>query len=71
MVNNPDNGMKKPAAYHLDLLVLGCIVLVSSLLGLPWMCAATIQSLNHVRSVTDYGTVDDEKVCVLVGVCGL
>ena len=62
VVNNPDNGMKKPAAYHLDLLVLGGIVLVSSLLGLPWMCAATIQSLNHVRSVTDYVTVDDEKV---------
>lgn len=62
VVNNPDNGMKKPPAYHLDLLVLGGIVLVSSLLGLPWMCAATIQSLNHVRSVTDYVTVDDEKV---------
>ncbi len=64
VVNSPDNKMKKPAAYHLDLLVLGGIVLVSSLLGLPWMCAATIQSLNHIRSVTDYAPVlteDGEK----------
>ena len=61
VVNSPDNGMKKSPAYHLDLLVLGGIVAVSSLLGLPWMCAATIQSLNHVRSVTDYVTVEDEN----------
>jgi hypothetical protein len=54
VVNSPDNKMKKSPAYHLDLLVLGSIVLLCSLLGLPWMCAATIQSLNHVRSVTDY-----------------
>jgi hypothetical protein len=57
VVNSPDLKMRKGAAYHLDLFVLGIIVAISSLLGLPWMCAATIQSLNHVRSVTDYVTV--------------
>jgi hypothetical protein len=62
VVNSPDNRMKKPVAYHLDLFVLGIIVMVSSLLGLPWMCAATIQSLNHVRSVSDYETTKDERV---------
>lgn len=66
VVNSPDNRMKKPAAYHLDLFVLGVIVFLSSLLGLPWMCAATIQSLNHVRSVSDYVTVKAEDVSTIV-----
>lgn len=66
VVNSPDLKMKKSPAYHLDLFVLGIIVFISSLLGLPWMCAATIQSLNHVRSVTDYVTVDGEDVSAYV-----
>jgi len=57
VVNSPDNKMKKSPAYHLDLFVLGSIVFLCSIVGLPWMCAATIQSLNHVRSVTEYGPV--------------
>jgi hypothetical protein len=60
VVNSPDNKMKKSPAYHLDLFVLGIIVFMSSLLGLPWMCAATIQSLNHVRSVTDWRPIVNE-----------
>lgn len=57
VVNSPDNKMKKSPAYHLDLFVLGSIVFLCSIVGLPWMCAATIQSLNHVRSVTEYEPV--------------
>ena len=45
--------MVKGAAYNLDLLVLGVINSVLSLFGLPWMCAATVQSLNHVRAMAD------------------
>ena len=48
-VNSPQNKLKKGAAYHLDLFALASITLASSLLGLPWMCSATVQSLNHVR----------------------
>lgn len=62
VVNSSDLKMKKGPAYHLDLFVLGIIVSISSLFGLPWMCAATIQSLNHVRSVSDYEVVQDEEV---------
>lgn len=29
-----------------------CLFLGLSLLGLPWMCGATVQSLNHVRAMT-------------------
>jgi HCO3- transporter family len=44
---------KKGEAYHLDLLVLSFIVFSLSFCGLPWVCAATVQSLNHVRAMSD------------------
>ena len=43
--------MKKGDAYHLDMLVLAGVVLVLSVSGLPWVCGATVQSLNHVRAM--------------------
>ena len=36
--------------YHQDILALAAITGVLSVLGLPWCCAATVQSLNHVRA---------------------
>lgn len=52
VVNNPDNKLKKGSAYNLDMVALGLITGVLSLVGLPWMCGATVQSLNHVRAMT-------------------
>lgn len=52
VVNNPDNKLKKGAAYNLDMVALGLITGGLSLVGLPWMCGATVQSLNHVRAMT-------------------
>lgn len=51
VVNNPSNGLRKGATYHLDLLVVAGITLALSLMGLPWMVAATVQSLSHVRAM--------------------
>jgi len=51
VVSNPTNGLRKGATYHLDLLVLAGLVCVCSLMGLPWMVAATVQSLSHVRAM--------------------
>ncbi|CAJ1943162.1 unnamed protein product [Cylindrotheca closterium] len=53
VVNNPDNGLKKGAAYNLDMVALGLITGVLSIFGLPWMCGATVQSMNHVRALTE------------------
>jgi len=53
VVNNPDNQLKKGEAYNLDMLALGLITAASSLVGLPWMCGATVQSMNHVRAMTE------------------
>jgi len=52
VVNNPDNKLKKASAYNLDMVALGIITGLLSLVGLPWMCGATVQSLNHVRAMT-------------------
>jgi hypothetical protein len=51
LVNSPDHKLKKGEAYHLDLLVVGGLIGVCSLFGLPWLLAATVRSLNHVRSL--------------------
>jgi len=54
LVNAKHHRLKKGAGYHLDLFVVGLIVLVGSLFGLPWIVAATVHSLNHVRSLADH-----------------
>jgi len=52
LVNNPKNGLKKGPAYNQDMVALGIITGGLSLVGLPWMCGATVQSMNHVRAMT-------------------
>lgn len=53
VVNNPDNKLQKPPAYNLDMFALGLVTFGLSLVGLPWMCGATVQSLNHLRAMTE------------------
>lgn len=51
LVNSRDHHLTKGAGYHLDLAVVGGLVGVSSLFGLPWLTAATVRSINHLRSL--------------------
>ena len=51
-VNSPGYSLVPRATYHLDLLVLGTLTGLVSICGLPWMCAATVESINHIRSLT-------------------
>eukprot|EP00934_Nitzschia_sp_Nitz4_P000449 Nitzschia sp. Nitz4//scaffold38_size140716//120995//123036//NITZ4_003170-RA/size140716-augustus-gene-0.128-mRNA-1//1//CDS//3329550147//449//frame0 len=53
VANNPDNKLLKGPAYNLDMVALGLITGVLSIFGLPWMCGATVQSLNHIKAMTD------------------
>jgi HCO3- transporter family len=39
-------------------MVLGLITGVLSILGLPWQCAATVQSLNHVRAMSQTDIIE-------------
>lgn len=51
LVNSPDHHMQRGASYHWDLAVIGMLVGICSMFGLPWLVAATVRSLNHVRSL--------------------
>jgi len=60
LINRKSSNLKKPAAYHLDLLVCGIFIYpICSLFGLPFTHAATIRSLTHLISLTDF---KEEKV---------
>jgi hypothetical protein len=51
LVNSAEHRLRKGAGYHLDLAVVGLLIGLCSVLGLPWLVAATVRSLNHVRSL--------------------
>jgi len=53
LVNSPDHRLKKGPAYHWDLALIGALNALLSVFGLPWLVAATVRSLNHVRSLAD------------------
>jgi mannitol/fructose-specific phosphotransferase system IIA component (Ntr-type) len=53
LVNSPDHRLQKTPAYHLDLAVVGGLIGVCSAFGLPWLVAATVRSLAHVRGLAE------------------
>ena len=36
----------------MDLLIVTVLIVVCSIFGLPWFVAATVLSINHVKSLT-------------------
>jgi len=53
LINSPDHKLRKAPAYHLDLAVVGGLIGICSLFGLPWLVAATVRSLAHVRGLAE------------------
>ncbi|XP_031413755.1 sodium bicarbonate transporter-like protein 11 isoform X2 [Clupea harengus] len=51
LTNAPENKLLKGTAYHWDLILTGCINIMMSMLGLPWMHAAIPHSTLHVRQL--------------------
>lgn len=51
LVNSPDHKLTKGEAYHYDLALMALLIGICSVFGLPWLVAATVWSLNHVRSL--------------------
>ncbi|TMS38798.1 hypothetical protein L596_005441 [Steinernema carpocapsae] len=47
-----ERGLKKGSGMHWDLVLMGGCAFLCSVLGLPWMCAAAVQSLAHCSSLT-------------------
>lgn len=46
--------VQKGPGYHLDLLIVGCLIFLHSALGLPWVVGATVVSISHVQSLYLY-----------------
>lgn len=56
IVNRKEYKLQKGCGYHLDLLVLAFVIIISSVFGLPWFIANTIPSINHMQSLTKEST---------------
>ncbi len=53
LVNSPENKLEKGDSYHWDLTLVGLLIGGCSLFGFPWLVAATVRSLAHVRALAD------------------
>ena len=62
LVNSGSHKLKKGPGFHLDLLVVGLIVGVGSMFALPWIVAATVHALNHVKSLATTEVIDEGGV---------
>nr|BAU71498.1 putative sodium-driven chloride bicarbonate exchanger [Phreagena okutanii] len=51
IVNRKENKLEKGCGYHLDLLLVAILIMINSILGLPYFVAATVLSINHVMSL--------------------
>ena len=54
--SGPDRKLKKGVSYHLNMLVVGVLNGFLSLMGCPWICAASVRTLTHLNSVTIMST---------------
>uniref|UniRef100_A0A183U054 HCO3_cotransp domain-containing protein n=1 Tax=Toxocara canis TaxID=6265 RepID=A0A183U054_TOXCA len=52
LLSRRDRGLIKGTGMHWDLMLMGICTLICSVFGLPWMCAAAVQSLAHCGSLT-------------------
>lgn len=60
LVNSPLHALRKGPGFHLDLAVVGLLTLGLSLFALPWIVAATVHSLNHVKSLATTRAADPD-----------
>ena len=51
LINHPSHKLKHGAAYNYDTLIIAFMIAVNSMLGLPWLVAATVRSLNHIHAM--------------------
>ena len=58
LIMSKQNKLKKGNGIHLDMLVVAIVTTITSLLGMPWMVAATVRSLAHLRSLKEYKSVE-------------
>ena len=53
LINHPMHKLTHGDAYNWDTIIIGIMIFVNSLFGLPWLVAATVRSLNHVHALAE------------------
>jgi len=51
LINHPSHKLKHGDAYNYDTFIIALMIGINSILGLPWLVAATVRSLNHVHAL--------------------
>jgi hypothetical protein len=52
LVNKPEHKLKKAVGYHYDLVLVALLNGVSGVMGMPWTCAASVRSIQHVQAMS-------------------
>ena len=56
VMNKKENNLKKGAGYNLDLLMVGLVCGICSIMGLPWICVGPVRSVSHKNALTVMST---------------
>ncbi|KAK1745019.1 bicarbonate transporter [Skeletonema marinoi] len=78
LVNNPQYKMEKGRrknnmldGMHADLLVISILTFITSIIGLPWLVAATVRSISHVRALSIFDSAGKLKSTIEQRITGL
>lgn len=78
LVNNPqykmDKGRRKGNmldGMHADMLIISILTFFTSLVGLPWLVAATVRSISHVRALSIFDAAGKLKSTIEQRITGL
>lgn len=56
--NEQETRGRKGSGFHMNLFVVAIMVLISSFLGLPWMCLAAVETSVHLDSLKVWSSFD-------------
>lgn len=78
LVNNPQYKMEKGRrksnmldGMHADMLIISLLTFATSLVGLPWLVAATVRSISHVRALSIFDSAGKLKSTIEQRITGL
>jgi len=78
LVNNPQYKMEKGRrkgnmldGMHADMLIISVLTFLTSLVGLPWLVAATVRSISHVRALSIFDSAGKLKSTIEQRITGL
>jgi len=78
LVNNPSYKMEKGRrknnmldGMHADMLIISICTFLTSLVGLPWLVAATVRSISHVRALSIFNSAGELKSTIEQRITGL